>query len=75
MTSILFLKGRTYPNQIRCNYLRNKNLSANFFLCFWNVDQILNIFCLKKAALIAYVFPKLGTVKNVVRDICKKFPL
>ena len=39
-----------------------------FFLHFWNLVEILNIF-LKNLTLIADVFPKLRTQKNLVRSI------
>ena len=39
-----------------------------FFLDFWNLVEILNIF-LKNLTLIADVFPKLRTQKNLVRSI------
>ena len=38
----------------------------NFFLNFWNLHYIFNSFE-KKITLIANVFPKLRTSKNVVR--------
>ena len=66
MTSIIFLIGRIYCNQFKCHYLRNKNIFPNFFLLFWNLHQILNILK-QKMTLIAYVFRKLRTPKNVVR--------
>ena len=42
-----------------------------FFLHFWNLVEILNIFK-KKMTLIADVFPKLWTQKNLVRSVPKK---
>ena len=30
-------------NQFRCNYQKDKKLFLNFFLRFWNVDELLNI--------------------------------
>ena len=67
MTSTLFLIGTIKRNQFRYDYLRNKNLFANFVPRLWNVNQILNILN-KKMTLIAYVFPKLGPVKHMVTD-------
>ena len=66
MTSILFLIETIYCNIFRCNYVRNKKLSLNFFLNFPNLDSILNILK-KRMTLIADVFLNLRTPKNVVR--------
>ena len=44
MTSILFLIEGIYNNIFRCNYLRNEKHFRNWFLNFWNLDSILNIF-------------------------------
>ena len=57
MASILFLRETIQRNQFRCNYLEIKKLFLNFFLHFWNLVSILNIFK-KKMTLIADVFPK-----------------
>ena len=45
--------------------LSNQKKKLKFLLHFWNLNQILHIF-LKKMSLIAYVFPKLVTVKDAV---------
>ena len=71
MTSILFLIETIYCNIFRCNYVRNKKLSLNFFLNFPNLNSILNIFK-KRMTLIADVFLNLRTPKNVVRYMSKK---
>ena len=71
MTSILFLIETIYCNIFRCNYVRNKKLSPNFFLNFPNLYSILNIFK-KKMTLIADVFLNLRTPKYVVREMFKK---
>ena len=42
-----------------------------FFLHFWILHQILNILK-EKMIVIANVFPKLQTVKNLIRPISKK---
>ena len=52
--------------QFRCFYLKNKTFFLDFFLCFSNLHLISNIFK-KKMTLIAYVFPKLLTMKYVLR--------
>ena len=56
--------------QKKQNYLRNKKLFLSFLLYFWNLYQILNI-SQKKMTFIAYVFPKLPTTKNVLRQMSK----
>ena len=71
MGSILFLIKAIWRNQFRCNYLENKKLFLIFFLHFWNLVWILNTFK-KKMTLIAEVFPKLGTPRNMVTSMSKK---
>ena len=44
---------------------------SEFFFHLWNLHQILNIFK-KKKIVIANVFPKLQTVKDLVRPFAKK---
>ena len=67
MTSMLFLIETIYSNIFRSNYLNNKkSFSEYLFLHFRNLDLILIIFK-KKMTLIADVFLKLRTPKNVVR--------
>ena len=56
---------------MRCNFLENEKLFLNFFLHFWNLVSILNVFK-KKMTLIAEVFPKLRSPKNKVRSISIK---
>ena len=51
---------------------KKQKLFLNFFLHSWNLDHIFNI--LKKMmTIIAYVFPKLETAKEVGRQMSKKF--
>ena len=57
-------------NEFRWNYLENKKVFWNCFLDFWNLVLIWNIFK-KKMTLIADVFRKLRTAKNIVRSIPK----
>ena len=66
------LLSRETQNQCRCNYLRKTKIFLNIFLCFWNLDEILNIFKKKTMTIIAYVFPKLQTAKDAVREVSKK---
>ena len=57
---------RIFGNQFKCKYLRNKTFFINFFAAF--VKSISNFEHFeKKMTFIAYVFPKLGNVKNLVR--------
>ena len=70
MTSTLLLILRIYRNQFKWNYLTTGKLFFNFLLNFWNLSQILNIFK-QNMTLIAHVFPKLWTGKEVL-DKCLK---
>ena len=61
---------RIWKSQLKCNYLKNRNLFLIFLFYFWNLYRVLNI--LKKMMIvIANVFPKLQTVKILVRPISK----
>ena len=61
---------RISKSQLRCNYLKNRNLFLIFLFSFWNLYRVLNI--LKKMMIvIANVFPKLQTVKILVRPLSK----
>ena len=71
MPSILFRILRTCNSQVKCNYLKTKKLFLNFLFHFWNLHQILNILK-KKMIVIANVFPKLHTVKNLFRTLFKR---
>ena len=71
MTSIFFVKENIWHNQFGSNYLKNEKLFLNFFLHFQNLHKILNI-CNKKMSLIADLFAKLRTPKNVARYMSKK---
>ena len=51
-----------------------KTFSELFLLLFLNLDSILNIF-LKNVTLIDYIFWKLQTVNNVVRQMSNKSSL
>ena len=63
MKSILLVVVRTYGSQLLCNYLRNKKPFLDFFSHFSKSTSKFEYFE-KKITLIAYVFPKLRTVKN-----------
>ena len=70
MTSILFVKVTVHGNQFKCHYLRNKKTFLKFLLHFWNLHQIWNIFQ-QNMTLIGFVFAKLRTAKDMVREMSK----
>ena len=74
MASILFLLEAIYRNEFTCNFLESKKNFLSFFLNFWNLVEIFNIWW-KKMTLITDVFPKLWRQKNLVRSIPKKSSL
>ena len=69
--SILFRIERICRSQFKCNYRKNKKLFLDFLFHLWNLHQILNI-SKKRKIIIANVFPKLQTVKEVVRPVSEK---
>ena len=71
MASILFKILRIWNSQFKCQYVKNESLFLKFFLHFWILYQILNILK-EKMIVIANVFPKLQTVKILVRPLSKK---
>ena len=70
MASILFKIVRIHNSQFKCNYLKNEKLFLNFLLRFWNLRQNLNILK-KRMNVIVNVFPKLETVKILLRPLSK----
>ena len=68
--SILLKIGRICHSQFKCNYLKNRNLFLKFFCDFSNLHQTSDILK-KKMMVIANVFPKLQTVKILVRPLSK----
>ena len=66
MANIIFLLETIYSNIFRYIYLRKEKLFRNFFLHFWNLDSIWNIFE-KNMTLISDVVLNLRTPKNVAR--------
>ena len=62
---------RVNHSQFKCNYLKNKTLCISFWFHFWNLHQVLNI-SKKKMIVIANVFSKLQTVKDLVRPLSKR---
>ena len=73
MASIMFKVWRICNSQLKFNYLKKEKLFLNFLFHFWNLHQILNILK-EKMIVIANVFPKLQTVKILVRPLSKKRP-
>ena len=71
MTIILFRIVRIFSCLFKCNYLKNKELFLIFLLNLWNLHQILTIFE-KKMIVIGNVFPKLQTVKDLVKPLSWK---
>ena len=70
MTSILFGIVRISSSLFKCNYLKNEKLFPNFLLHLWNLHQTLNVFE-EKMVVIANVFSRLKTVKDLVEPISK----
>ena len=68
MASILIKIVRIFNCQLKCNYLKNEKLFLDFFNHFSSLHQILK----EKIFVIADLFPKLQTVKNLVRTLSKK---
>ena len=52
-------------NKFKRNYLKSKTHFLNLLLHFWNVHEIQNILK-KKMSILAQLFQKLWTVKEVV---------
>ena len=71
MASILFKVVRICNSHFKCKYLKKKKYFVNCLLHFWNPHQILDIWK-KKMTVIANGFPKLETVKILVRPLSKK---
>ena len=79
----VFVNTLTADGKYRVQYCENLQLPSqmqvpekgktfsNFLFHFWNIHQILNIL-IKKMMLIANVFPKLQTMKNLITPLCKK---
>ena len=71
MTSILFEIVKICRPQFKCKYLSNQKRFLNVLFHFWHLHQILNILE-KKMMVIATLFRKLQTVKDLVRPLSKK---
>ena len=71
MASIMFKIARICNSEFKCNYLKNEKHFLDFLFHFWNLRLILNILK-EKVIVIPNVFPKLQTVKNLVRTLSKE---
>ena len=70
MTSISLLVETIECTQFRSIYLKKKKIFSDFFSAFF--ESALNFeHFQKKRTFIAYVFPKLTTTKNVLRQMSK----
>ena len=58
---------------LKWNYLKNDKDFFNFLFHFWNLHPFLNILK-NKMVVIALAFPKLQTVKQLLRTLSKKRP-
>ena len=74
MAGILLKIVRLYYSEFKCNYMKNEKSFLNFLFRFWDLHQILNILKKRKIVL-ANVFPKLGTVKILLRPLSKEWRL
>ena len=70
MTGILFVIFGIWRIYFKYNYLKHCKLFFEFFLHFWDPDYILHILK-KNMAIIAYIFRKLHTVKDIFRQMLK----
>ena len=71
MATIVFRIVRIYRPPFKCNYLKNKKHLVIFCFHFRNLHQILNILR-EKMIVIATLFGKLQTVKDLFRPLSKK---
>ena len=70
MTSIPLLVEAIEFTQFRCIYLKKEKIFSEFFSEFFESALKFEHFQ-KKMTLIAYVFPKLPTTKNLLRQMSK----
>ena len=71
MASILFKVVRICNAQLKCNYLKIQNFFSQFFIPFLRSTSNFKDFG-KNMMVTANVFPKLETVKILVRPLSKK---
>ena len=72
MTSIPLLVETNECTQFKSIYLKKEKIFSQFFSAFFKSALNSEVF-LKKMTFIAYVFPKLPTTKNVLRQMSKSF--
>ena len=72
MRSILCGNVTIFCSQFKCNYLKSEKNLLYFLFHFWNIHQNLNILK-EKIIVIANVFPKSQTLKDLVRPLSKKW--
>ena len=70
MTSILCLTATILRNQFRCSYLSSKKTFAGLFSAF-SKSRLTFEHMEKNMTIIADIFPKLQTAKDVVRKCLK----
>ena len=71
MTRIIFVIERIYNKQFKCNYLKQKKAFSKLFATFLKSKSKFERFG-KKMTLRVYLFPKLQTVKDMIRKMSKK---
>ena len=67
----LIQDGENLQLSIQMQLSQNEKHFLNFLFHFWNLHQFFNILK-KKMIVIANIFPKLPTVKNVFRTLSKR---
>ena len=71
MTSVLFRIGRTWRSLLKRNYLKKEKLFSYFFVSFLESSSNFK-HIQKKKIVIANVFNKLQTLKDLIRALSKK---
>ena len=71
MASIMLNIAGIFNSEIKWNPLKNEKIFLNFLFHFWNLHQILNI-SKKKMTVLANVFSKCMTLKNILATLCNK---
>ena len=71
MRTILLGILRISSSLLKCSYLKNKKHLLKFLSDLWNLHQVLNI-SKKNMMVIANVFPKLETVKDLIKLLSRK---
>ena len=71
MKSMLFSSAKICSSLFKWYYLKNETFFLNFLFQLWNLHQLLKILKQKKIVM-ANVFSKLRTVKDLVKPLSKK---